>query len=58
MINEFKYGQNWKMLLSPLSLSLYSTFKAASLSRYIIVTKKVLELLNFLTYVLWRKCAI
>ena len=27
MINEFKYGQTWKMWPSPLSLSLYSTFK-------------------------------
>ena len=58
MINEFKYSQTWKMLLSPLSLSLYSTFKAASLNCYIIVTIKVLELLNFLTYFLWKKCAI
>ena len=27
MINEFKYGQNWKIWPSALSLSLYSTFK-------------------------------
>ena len=27
MINEFKYGQAWKIWPSPLSLSLYSTFK-------------------------------
>ena len=27
MINEFKYGQNWKIWPSPLNLSLYSTFK-------------------------------
>ena len=27
MINEFKYGQTWKIWSSPLSLSLYSTFK-------------------------------
>ena len=26
-INKFKYGQNWKIWPSPLSLSLYSTFK-------------------------------
>ena len=26
MINEFKYGQTWKIWPSPLSLSLYSTF--------------------------------
>ena len=26
MINEFKYGQTWKIWRSPLSLSLYSTF--------------------------------
>ena len=26
MINEFKYGQTWKIWQSPLSLSLYSTF--------------------------------
>ena len=30
MVNEFKYGQTWKILPSPLSLlSLYSTFKYA-----------------------------
>ena len=27
MINEFKYGQTWKIWPSPLSLSLNSTFK-------------------------------
>ena len=27
MINEFKYGQTWKIWPSPLSLSLYSTFQ-------------------------------
>ena len=27
MINELKYGQTWKIWPSPLSLSLYSTFK-------------------------------
>ena len=27
MINEFKYDQTWKIWLSPLSLSLYSTFE-------------------------------
>ena len=27
MINEFRYVQTWKIWLSPLSLSLYSTFK-------------------------------
>ena len=27
MINEFKYGQTWKIWQFPLSLSLYSTFK-------------------------------
>ena len=27
MINEFRYGQTWKIRPSPLSLSLYSTFK-------------------------------
>ena len=27
MIDEFKYGQTWKIWPSPLSLSLYSTFK-------------------------------
>ena len=27
MINEFKYGQTWKIWSSPLSVSLYSTFK-------------------------------
>ena len=30
MISEFKYGQTWKILPSPLSLSLCSTFKALS----------------------------
>ena len=28
MINEFRYGQIWKIRPSPLSLSLYSTFKS------------------------------
>ena len=28
MINEFKYGQTWKIWPSTISLSLYSTFKA------------------------------
>ena len=27
MINEFEYGQTWKIWPSPLSLLLYSTFK-------------------------------
>ena len=27
MINEFRYGQTWKIWPPPLSLSLYSTFK-------------------------------
>ena len=27
MINEFKYGQTWKIWPSPLSLSLYNPFK-------------------------------
>ena len=27
MISDFKYGQTWKIWPSPLSLSLYSTFK-------------------------------
>ena len=27
MINEFRYGQTWKIWPSPLNLSLYSTFK-------------------------------
>ena len=27
MINEFRYGQTWKIWPSPLSLSLYSTSK-------------------------------
>ena len=31
MINEFRYGQIWKIWPSPLSLSLYSTFKNKSL---------------------------
>ena len=30
IINEFKYGQTWKIWQSPLSLSLYSTFKRYS----------------------------
>ena len=30
MINKFRYGQTWKILPSPLSLSLYSTFKHGS----------------------------
>ena len=32
MINEFKYDQTWKIWLSPLSLSLYSTFEVQFLS--------------------------
>ena len=28
MINEFRYGQIWKIWSSPLSLSLYNTFKS------------------------------
>ena len=28
MINEFKYGQTWKIMPSPLSLSLNNTFKS------------------------------
>ena len=28
MINEFKYGQTWKIWSSPLSLSLYNPFKS------------------------------
>ena len=32
MINEFKYGQTWKIWPSPLSLSLYSTFKIGNKS--------------------------
>ena len=35
MINEFKYGQTWKIWPSPLSLSLYST-----LNSFTSVTKK------------------
>ena len=30
IINEFIYGQTWKIWPTPLSLSLYSTFKAAT----------------------------
>ena len=29
MINKFRFGQTWKIWPSPLSLSLYSTFKLA-----------------------------
>ena len=32
MINEFKYGQTWKIRPSPLSLSIYSTFKLSAIS--------------------------
>ena len=32
MINEFRYGQTWKISPSPLSLSLYSTFKLQKLA--------------------------
>ena len=32
MINEFRYGQTWKFSPSPLSLSLYSTFKGQNMS--------------------------
>ena len=31
MINEFRYSQTWKIWSSPLSLSLYSTFKACNI---------------------------
>ena len=31
MINQFKYGQTWNIWPSPLSLSLYITFKLGSL---------------------------
>ena len=36
MINEFKYGQTWKILQSPPSLSLYSTFKAMFLTQIVL----------------------
>ena len=34
IIKEFKYGQTWKIWPSPLSLSLYSTFKPFSWVKY------------------------
>ena len=37
MINELKYGQTWKIWPSPLSLSLYSTFKASGMSKISII---------------------
>ena len=39
MINEFKYGQTWKIWPSPLSLSLYNPFKGQ------VVKKKKINLL-------------
>ena len=33
-MNEFKYGQTWKIWPSPLSLSLYSSFKVMQGSKY------------------------
>ena len=33
MINEFKYGQTWKVWPSPLSLSLYNTFNGPGISK-------------------------
>ena len=40
MINEFKYGQTWKICPSPLSLSLYSTFKEYALkSKQIFISR-------------------
>ena len=37
IINELKYGQTWKIWPSPLSLSLYSTFKASGMSKISII---------------------
>ena len=47
MINEFKYGQSWKIWPSSLSLSLYSTFKKSTKSRINFV-KKFTEWLNLI----------
>ena len=47
MISEFKYRQTWKMWPSPLSLSLYNTFKLIYL---INLTERSLSNL----YVFWR----
>ena len=33
MINEFKYGQTWKIWPSPLSLSLYNPFKGQEVKK-------------------------
>ena len=42
MINEFKYGQTWKIWPSPLSLSLYSTFKSLICSFFKVPSQKML----------------
>ena len=41
MINEFRYGQTWKIWPSPLSLSLYSTFNSNSIDNQIKIDKKL-----------------
>ena len=42
MTDEFRYGQTWKIWPSPLSLSLYSTFKTEEIMfRYSYVAKRV-----------------
>ena len=35
MINEFNFGQTWKMWISSLSLSIYSTFKDSKMDVFL-----------------------
>ena len=46
MINEFKYGQTWKIWPSQLSLSLYSTFNLLQLIQYSFNSQYCLRKLN------------
>ena len=52
MINEFKYSQTWKIWPSPLSLSLYSTFKEEK------VKKQSESLHKYFSGILKKKCFI
>ena len=46
MINEFRYGQTWQIWPSPLSLSLYRTFKEDGTTPLNIATNVVFVILN------------
>ena len=49
MINEFKYGQTWKIWPSPLSLSFYSTFKMLPQKMYFLLSKFISNNSQFVT---------